>query len=115
MNSKHNLTKEILNNLSEGHQYFDFPEFLQALRKAHSLSRRAVCKDLSFSEMRMFWLESGFFKHEMPKQELEKIATYYGVDSSLLLDKHNAYFEAEKAKAQSEYKPKRKKRKKNEN
>lgn len=115
MNSKHKLTSEILKNLTEGHEYFEFPQFLQALRKAHTLSRRTVCKDLSFSEMRMFWLENGFFKHEMPQDELEKIASYYGIAPSLLLAKHNEFFESEHLKAQTEYQPKRKKRKKNEN
>lgn len=96
MNKKLELTKQHVADIEKGHEYFEFPTYLQAIRKAHSLTRRAVCQDLMFSEMRMFWLEHGCFRREVPENEISMLAEYYGINGSLLKKKHDAYMSISK-------------------
>lgn len=108
MSLKSELTKVRLESLMRQWEEKAFPEVLQGLRKAHGLSRRGVCKDLEFSEMRMFWLENGYFKKEIPDGEISLLAHYYGVDAELLFKKYLSF--ADQKKSQTQYIPTRKKR-----
>lgn len=86
---------------------FHFPEFLKELRKTHGLSRRTVCKDLSISEMRMFWLEHGFFKKGIPEEELDTLASYYAIPSPVLLNRYHVFMSQAKNDPSLGYTPKR--------
>lgn len=103
---KSQLTEDRIKFLLGKASAFKFPQFLIELRKAHGLTRRAVCKDLSFSEMRMFWLENGCFKTAMPDEELNMFADYYGIDPKLIQYKHLLYINTE-SKDQTQYVPKK--------
>lgn|SRR5574340_289062 len=112
MSLKNELTKVRLESLMRQWEEKNFPQILQELRKAHGLSRRGVCKDLELSEMRMFWLENGYFKKEIHDGEIALFARYYGIDPEKLFKKYINF--TDQRKPQTDYVPKRK-RKKNEN
>lgn len=113
MKSKSEITKQKIHNLVLDIENLMFPEFLQSLRKIHGLTRRTVCEDLKFSPMRMFWIENGYFKRQIPMEELDKLAQYYGIHPSFLFSKLCHFEECEMSKSQAQYTPKKKKRKKN--
>ena len=73
-----------LKKLLDRQELMEFPQFLQGLRNAYGQSRRNVCKDLKFSEMRMYCLENGTFRIPMQKEEIDLIADYYGVESEVM-------------------------------
>ena len=78
---------EVVNNAAA----MNFPDFLKSLRKAHAVGRRVVNHDIGFSEMRLFWLEGGYFKNDIPNSDLSLLAEYYGVPMTLLLAKYQVF------------------------
>lgn len=78
----------------------NFAEFLHAVRKAYGRSRRTVCEELKFSEMRMFCLENGTFRFPIPQDEIELLADYYDVDIKLLRNKAHHFIMMDLGKSQ---------------
>ena len=85
--SKFELIKIKIDKLIANQKKFDFPQFLFQIRKCYGLPRRTVCKDISFSEMKMFHLENGYFRTFIPLDELCRISEYYSIDNDLFEDK----------------------------
>jgi len=106
--SKFRVTEEKIKELvlTES-KNLQFPSILQTLRKIHGLTRKTVCKDLNISPMRLFWLEHGHFKRPISKEELQKIAFYYGVSLYFLGSKLNEFEKASFFRFKTEYKTKR--------
>lgn len=78
-----------------------FPQFLKGVRLAYGQSRRNVCTDLKFSEMRMFCLENGTFRRGVTEDEIETISKYYDIDSSIVRTKANSFIAQGLGKPQS--------------
>lgn len=95
--------KKILENESK----IDFHHFLTALRIAYGRSRRNICKEINFSEMRMFCLENGLFRRPLEDDELNKISSYYGLEPTLLITKAQRFMTEGKNKPQGNYVPRR--------
>jgi len=85
------ITKLKLNKLIDSYQILQFPELLKGLRVAYGRSRRNVCHDLRFSEMRMFCLENGTFRRPILQDEIEMISKYYNFDSYLMKEKADQF------------------------
>jgi len=110
--NKIKLTATKIDFLIHTCEELNFPQFLQACRSAHGLTRREVCNDLKFSEMRMFWLENGFFKKEIPKQDICRLAEYYTIPLNLMIAKYQVFRDLCLTKPQTYYVPKKARKKK---
>lgn len=95
------LTKLKLNKLLDDYHLLKFPDLLKGLRLAYGRSRRNVCKDLDFSEMRMFCLENGTFRRPIMTDEIEMISNYYNFDSHLMKQKADQFFTTGHGKPQA--------------
>lgn len=95
------LTKLKLNKLLDSYHLLHFPELLKGLRIAYGRSRRNVCKDLDFSEMRMFCLENGTFRRPIVQDEIEMISKYYNFDSYLMKEKADQFITKGQGKPQA--------------
>lgn len=104
MRKKIDQVYEQITQLEESNDQYDFPELLLMMRNIFGLTRRAVCKELGFSEMRMFWLEHGCFRNPVTHEEIDVLAKYYGVSSGMLKKKHDDYIK--NSKPQPNYKRK---------
>ena len=78
-----------------------FPEYLEEIRNCYRRSRRSVCKDMMFSEFRLFCLENGTVRKPIPDHEIELIAYYYKIDKGLLKKKAKEFIESGLGKPQS--------------
>lgn len=90
-----------LKKLLDRQRDMQFPEFLKGLRLAYGQSRRNVCTDLKFSEMRMFCLENGTFRRGVLLSEIEMIAKYYNIEIDLIKEKANNFILGGYGKQQS--------------
>lgn len=90
-----------LKKLLDKQQVMQFPELLKGLRLAYGQSRRNVCTDLKFSEMRMFCLENGTFRRPVMINEIEMISNYYNFDSTILKTKADSFITDGYGKPQS--------------
>lgn len=106
--NKLKVTEAKIHQLAKDSSGLRFPEFLKELRKAYGLGRRQVCKDLAFSEMRMFWLESGCFKRDIPTTDLVMLAEYYGIAIETLIAKYQLFKDLSQNQSQIDYQPKKK-------
>jgi hypothetical protein len=102
---KKDLIEQKLNEIVENHNNYEFPQFLQALRMAYDTPRRNVCKELSFSEMRLFCLEHGVFRKNIREEEANILGEYYGVDPSIIRKKANLFIYNNKGISQQTYCP----------
>lgn len=101
--NKLKMIEEKLSELAVKSQQFNFPDFLRVLRRAHGLARRQVCHDLNFSEMRMYYLEHGYFKKELPTQDISMLAEYYGVPVEVMMGKYQVFIDLDQGKPQPGY------------
>lgn len=92
----------------ESKEHMDFTDLLVGLRKAYGRTRRTVCREMPFSEMRMFCLENGLFRRPIPDEEIEAIAIYYSIDHVELKYKAEKFMAEGKTKAQGNYIPRKK-------
>lgn len=93
--------KDRLNKLVDRQNLMEFPELLKRLRLAYGQSRRNVCTDLKFSEMRMFCLENGTFRRPIMLKEIETLANYYNFDRALMKSKADSFITNGYGKPQS--------------
>lgn len=75
----------------DNHQKYEFPDFLRMLREAHRLGRPQIEEDTEISRMKLFFLETGQFSRMPIKESLIRLALYYGVPESLLIEKAYEY------------------------
>ena len=106
MNIKEKTAQKV-KKLFETEPLIEFPNFLTGLRLAYGRTRRNVCRDMDFSEMRMFCLENGLFRREIPDGEFSLIAEYYGIEPSLLKKKAEKFMAEGKNKPQGHYVPRK--------
>ena len=101
------LTEQKVKKLLENENKIDFHHFLSALRLAYGRSRRNICQEMKFSEMRMFCLENGLFRRQLDESELALITEFYGLPNDLLSKKAQKFMAEGKNKPQGNYVPKK--------
>lgn len=95
---REDLTAFRLKKLCEEEALYDFPDFLRIVRKMHGMNRRYVCQDVSITETRLYYLETGQFKKTPEKEELILIGKFYGIDPDQLMRKVNKFIAEGKCK-----------------
>lgn len=95
-----NIADYRLEDVIARHAEFDFPEFLNTLRRSLGIQRRYLCQNTSLLESRMFYLEKGRFKRMPDDYELVTLAEYYGVDPKIMKRKCEVFLASGKAKPQ---------------
>lgn len=95
-------------NLMQNEEKFEFPEFLEELRKCYRISREIANNDLNYPINRLYCLENGCFKRVIPMDEITLLADYYNIDSKILKKKADDFVLSGKGVALSGYRRKKK-------
>jgi transcriptional regulator with XRE-family HTH domain len=70
-----------------------FPVLLRGLRDAYGVTRRLVADEADIPYATLTFWEDGFFRTELSRKKVDKLAEFYMVDSKFLLDKADEYVE----------------------
>ena len=79
--------------LIEDEEKYNFPEFLQILRKSLMISRKTIQLSTGISQLRLYYLEKGNFKRKFNKTEINLLANFYQIPKSILIKKWNEYID----------------------